>query len=81
MQERKLRGIKHGNYYSFYAHLSKINVNLNSTVKKGDIIGIEGGDPYTDPNPGYSTGHHLHFEIRTSSGYGHDIDPTNYIYK
>lgn len=73
--------IKHSNYYSFYAHLSKINVSLNSTVKKGDIIGIEGGDPYSDPNPGYSTGHHLHFEIRTSSGYGHDIDPTTYIYK
>lgn len=73
--------IMHSNYYSFYAHLSKINVSVNSTVKKGDIIGIEGGDPYTDPNPGYSTGHHLHFEIRTTSGYGHDINPINYINK
>ena len=73
--------IKHENYYSFYAHLSNIKVNVNSTVKKGDIIGIEGGDPYTDPNPGYSTGHHLHFEIRTASGYGNDINPINYINK
>jgi len=71
--------ICHDNYYSFYAHLSKIKVNVNSSIKKGDIIGIEGGDPYSDPNPGYSTGHHLHFEIRTASGYGHDINPSNYI--
>ena len=47
--------VKHNNYYSFYAHLSKINVIQNSVVKKGDIIGKEGGDPNSDPNPGYST--------------------------
>lgn len=73
--------VKHSNYYSFYAHLSKITVNSGYTIKKGDIIGIEGGDPYSDPNPGYSTGHHLHFEIRTNSGYGNDINPINYINK
>ena len=73
--------IKHDNYFSFYAHLSQINVNIGDTVYKGDIIGIEGGDPVYDPNPGISTGHHLHFEIRTSSGTGHDIDPTLYIWK
>lgn len=73
--------IKHENYYSFYAHLSKISVTVNSNVSKGSIIGLEGGDPYTDPNPGYSTGHHLHFEIRTNSGYGNDINPINYISK
>ena len=43
--------IKHDNYYSFYAHLSKMLVNIGDTVYKGDIIGIEGGDPRTDPNP------------------------------
>lgn len=73
--------VKHSNYYSFYAHLSRITVNIGNTIKKGDIIGIEGGDPYSDPNPGYSTGHHLHFEIRTNSGYGNDINPINYINK
>lgn len=71
--------IKHTNYYSFYAHLSKINVTLHSSVKKGETIGIEGGDPSSDPNPGYSTGHHLHFEIRTNTGYGNDINPSSYI--
>ena len=77
--------IKHttstSSYYSFYAHLSQIKVSLNQHVNKGDIIALEGGDPRTDPNPGYSTGHHLHFEIRKLSGYGNDIDPTNYINK
>lgn len=66
--------------YSFYAHLSKILVTSNEQVKEGQTIAIEGGDPTSDPNPGYSTGHHLHFEIRTSSGYGYDIDPMNYIF-
>ena len=73
--------IKHSNYYSFYAHLSKIIVTENMYVNKGDIIGNEGGDPLSDPNPGYSTGHHLHFEIRTRSGYGNDINPERYIFQ
>lgn len=66
-------------FYSFYAHLSQIKVIVSQIVEGGSIIGIEGGDPETDPNVGYSTGHHLHFEIRIKSGYGNDIDPTPYI--
>ena len=65
--------------YSFYAHLSKINVKSGDKVKQGEVIGLEGGNPESDPNPGNSTGHHLHFEIRKASGYGNDVDPTNYI--
>ena len=65
--------------YSFYAHLSKINVKVGDNVEQGAIIGLEGGDPETDPNPGSSTGHHLHFEIRSASGYGNDVDPNDYI--
>ena len=65
--------------YSFYAHLSKINVKSGDKVKQGEVIGLEGGDPESDPNPGNSTGHHLHFEIRKASGYGNDVDPTKYI--
>ena len=64
--------------YSFYAHLSKIEVKVGEKVEAGDIIGLEGGAK-TDPNPGTSTGHHLHFEIRTASGSGHSIDPRKYI--
>ena len=65
--------------YSFYAHLSKIDVQKGQKVKQGETIGLEGGDPKTDQNVGNSTGHHLHFEIRKASGYGNDIDPTKYI--
>lgn len=67
-------------FYSFYAHLSKINVKLDDEVEMFEIIGQEGGQPGVDVNPGNSTGHHLHFEIRTAPGYGNDIDPTSYIF-
>lgn len=43
--------IKHDTYYSFYAHLSQILVNVGDVIAKGDIIAIEGGDPNSDPNP------------------------------
>lgn len=65
--------------YSFYAHLSEIKVQIGDKVTQGQVIALEGGDPANDPNPGDSTGHHLHFEMRAKSGYGNDIDPTNYI--
>lgn len=65
--------------YSFYAHLSRIDVVAGQKVAKGDVIALEGGDPKTDPNPGSSTGHHLHFEMRSASGYGNDINPGEYI--
>ena len=64
--------------YSFYAHLSKIDVKVGQKVTQSQVIGLEGGAT-TDPNHGYSTGHHLHFEIRNRSGYGNDVDPCDYI--
>lgn len=66
--------------YTFYAHLSAIGVIEGQEVEQGYIIGKEGGDPYTDLNAGNSTGHHLHFEVRTASGYGNDINPKEYIF-
>ncbi|MBO5478752.1 MAG: cadherin-like beta sandwich domain-containing protein [Clostridia bacterium] len=65
--------------YSFYAHLSEIDVTVGQSITQGEVIGKEGGDPETDPNPGNSTGHHLHFELRSASGSGHSIDPNTYI--
>ncbi len=65
--------------YSFYAHLSRIDVKVGQEVNQGEVIALEGGDPNTDPNPGSSTGHHLHFELRTKSGYGNDVNPRDYI--
>lgn len=64
--------------YSFYGHLSRIDVKVGDTVTKAQTIGLEGGAS-TDENHGTSTGHHLHFEIRTASGSGHSVDPSNYI--
>ncbi len=66
--------------YTFYAHLSAIGVKQGQEVEQGYIIGKEGGDPYTDQNAGNSTGHHLHFEVRTASGYGNSINPKEFIY-
>jgi murein DD-endopeptidase MepM/ murein hydrolase activator NlpD len=64
--------------YSFYAHLSRIDVTVGQTVAQGEQIGLEGGAE-SDENHGNSTGHHLHFEIRTASGYGNDVDPSTYL--
>ena len=52
-----------GTFYTLYAHLSELRVNKGNLILQGEIIGLEGGSD-TDPNPGTSTGHHLHFEIR-----------------
>ena len=65
--------------YSFYAHMSRIDVNKGDIVAQGSVIGLEGGDPATDQNPGRTTGHHLHFEIRSASGYVNNVNPHNYL--
>ena len=64
--------------YTFYAHLSRIEVKKGQVVRQGERIGQEGGDP-SDNNPGSSTGHHLHFEVRRKSGYGNDDNPRYYM--
>lgn len=65
--------------YSFYAHLSKIYVSEGQMVFDRETIGLEGGDPNSDPNPGSSTGHHLHFEIWTDYGFSYHTDPKKYL--
>ncbi len=59
--------IDHGdNMTSVYAHLNRITVYEGEEVKVSDSIGEMG-------STGWSTGPHLHFEIRV---YGVPIDPT-----
>lgn len=58
--------IRHDNgIETFYAHLSKRNVNTGDWVNAGDVIGFGG-------STGRSTGPHLHFETRYK---GYAFDP------
>ena len=52
-----------------YGHLSSVVVTPGSWVKKGDLIGYSG-------NTGYSTGPHLHYEVRFLA---QSVDPANFM--
>lgn len=62
--------ITHGHGFStLYAHLSKYAVNVGQSVRKGQIICYVG-------NTGYSTGPHLHYEVRK---WGRPVNPVAYL--
>ncbi len=62
--------VDHGmNYSTLYAHLSRGSVGRGKSISKGDIVGYEG-------QTGYSTGPHLHFEVRKN---GRPQNPLNYL--
>ncbi|HIT92388.1 MAG TPA: peptidoglycan DD-metalloendopeptidase family protein [Candidatus Stercorousia faecigallinarum] len=54
---------------TLYAHMSSIRVGQGQFVKKGEVVGYEG-------TTGYSTGPHVHFEVRIN---GKPNNPLNYI--
>ena len=54
---------------TLYAHMSSIRVGQGQFVNKGDVVGYEG-------TTGYSTGPHVHFEVRIN---GKPNNPLNYI--
>lgn len=54
---------------TLYAHLNSTGVSVGEYVMKGQVVGYEG-------TTGYSTGPHVHFEVRTD---GRPNNPLNYI--
>jgi murein DD-endopeptidase MepM/ murein hydrolase activator NlpD len=62
--------IDHGNgYHTWYAHLSRANVNPGQRVTKGQLIALSGSS-------GSSTGPHLHYQLMHD---GQPIDPEPFL--
>lgn len=58
-----------GGFTTLYAHFSQIGVTVGQQVGQGTLLGYSG-------LTGYTTGEHLHFEIRHN---GAPVNPRNYI--
>ena len=58
-----------GTYSTVYAHLSHAYVSVGQYVEQGEVIGAIG-------TTGWSTGAHLHFEVRVN---GSRVDPMGYV--
>ena len=70
--------IDHQNgFKSRYCHLKRIDVSKGDNVKKGELVGLTGGDK-NDVGKGNSMGPHLHFELYKD---GKLVDPMEYLDK
>lgn len=58
-----------GGIVTVYAHNSSLVARKGASVKRGDLISKVG-------STGYSTGNHLHFEVRVN---GSTVNPRNYV--
>lgn len=69
--------IIHGNGLStVYGHVSAVNVVADQYVTQGQVIGRTGGMPGSLGSGAFSTGPHLHFEVRKN---GLPVNPLNYL--
>jgi len=62
--------VDHGNgYQTLYGHLSQLDVSAGDYVSKGQRLGTMG-------STGWSTGPHLHFEVRYNGSF---LNPLNFL--
>jgi len=61
--------IHQGGFSTLYAHMNTLNVSADQFVSRGEVIGTVG-------STGFSTGPHLHFEIRSN---GIPVNPAAYL--
>ena len=59
-----------GGYETYYAHCSKLLVDVGDEVTKGETIALLG-------STGRSTGPHVHLEVRYN---GQTLDPEAFVY-
>ncbi len=59
-----------GGYSTVYAHMTSAVVSQGQSVSQGQVLGYVG-------STGFSTGDHLHFEVRLN---GTRVDPEQYLY-
>lgn len=62
----------HNGYYTLYGHCNSLAVSSGQSVKQGQVIAYVG-------TTGYSTGYHVHFEVRDADG--NKLNPSNFVRK
>ncbi|MGH3747178.1 MAG: M23 family metallopeptidase [Micromonosporaceae bacterium] len=63
-----------GGWFSYYAHLNRMDVSVGASVKQGQQIGIVGNTSA----PGNNITPHLHFELRNGPSYPSNIKPAHF---
>jgi murein DD-endopeptidase MepM/ murein hydrolase activator NlpD len=61
--------VENGPYRTYFAHLSKIPVQVGQRVRAREVVGLSG-------NTGNSTGPHLHYEVRLNN---QQLDPARFM--